>query len=653
MCGKTKENIAAPATAVNLHGDAIAGVTSHWPVNVPATATVAHSVYVDGKLAYDREWDVAVVGGELRVTPLADAKDGEYAHIMFLDGSLPVGEAKITAIAPADNDDDGDNDDTVTPPFATTGGIEPGATEAFATNSTTTPGSDTLSVAVFDQHGTPKSDAGWSAEFGSVFADNDISVTAPQTVVKGDYAVVTVTDTEGRILGTVRATVQSDGEHRLRYDVSGDILPGDTFRTPVDVPADATLHFSIHRDGITVGTEGWDVRIVDGELIITAPENALPGDLIHAASLHNLRLIGQAKLNVIAPAEEEEDQREFEIRGDILAGATDSYDHMNTDGLVVGDITVVDATGTAKSTEGWSVVVDEATGAILVTAPEDAANGDVVAALFTRDGSVVGDLALRAVERADNLLFDIVGDILPGITSTWPVPAEAVDADLAFEVFDRDGNEKSAEGWTVEFDENGEFTVTAPGNAREGDHVKVIATRDGEKVGGTHLKVAVDGNVGDDVDEDVNGSSTPWWTALIPILGIAGVIALLTGGSSLSSGSSLPSGSSGSSDASSDDNGGGAVTGDDNQGGGGQGPATGPVDGEDPKAAAQAQAANAPAYTPAAHNPGTAAQQPATAQQQQGTLANTGVQNTMIALVAGLLAAAAGVFLLTARRRNG
>lgn len=81
-----------------------------------------------------------------------------------------------------------------------------------------------------------------------------------------------------------------------------------------------------------------------------------------------------------------------------------------------------------------------------------------------------------------------------------------------------------------------------------------------------------------------------------------------------------------------------------------QKPATGPVGGQDPKAAAQAQAANAknvPAGTQAA--PQAAAATPV-AQQKQ--LANTGVEGTIIALAVGLIAAAAGAALLVLRRRR-
>ena len=75
------------------------------------------------------------------------------------------------------------------------------------------------------------------------------------------------------------------------------------------------------------------------------------------------------------------------------------------------------------------------------------------------------------------------------------------------------------------------------------------------------------------------------------------------------------------------------------------------------KAVAQAQAANAgtaanarnAGYTPA---PQQAAAEETNQAAEQRSLADTGVQGTLVALVAGLLAAAAGVFLLIARRRS-
>lgn len=124
-------------------------------------------------------------------------------------------------------------------------------------------------------------------------------------------------------------------------------------------------------------------------------------------------------------------------------------------------------------------------------------------------------------------------------------------------------------------------------------------------------------------DDDDNGSSIGG--AVLLGLSALGALGLLSSGanSSASSDESAP------------------VAGDDSEG-----PATGSVGGQDPKAAAQAQAANAknvPAGTQAAA---------ATPVAQQKQLANTGVEGTIIALAVGLIAAAAGAALLVLRRRR-
>lgn len=82
----------------------------------------------------------------------------------------------------------------------------------------------------------------------------------------------------------------------------------------------------------------------------------------------------------------------------------------------------------------------------------------------------------------------------------------------------------------------------------------------------------------------------------------------------------------------------------------GQQPATGPIGGHDPKAVAQAQAANAPAAKAVPAKASPAAQQAAPAPTAQKQLANTGVQGTLTALAAGLAAVAAGAVLVLRRR---
>lgn len=148
------------------------------------------------------------------------------------------------------------------------------------------------------------------------------------------------------------------------------------------------------------------------------------------------------------------------------------------------------------------------------------------------------------------------------------------------------------------------------------------------------------GNGGDDGD-DKDGSSVGG--AALLGLSALGALGLLSSGanSSASSDESAP--------VAGDDSEGpatGPVAGQDAKAAA-QKPATGPVGGQDPKAAAQALAANAK-YVPAGQATPKAAEAPV-AQQKQ--LANTGVEGTIVALAVGLIAAAAGAALLVLRRR--
>ena len=636
--------------------------------------------------------------------------------------------------------------DRPAPGFAVQGGIEPGA--SFEAPNSNVPAGTELTIAVTDKDGNTKANDGWTAVRGGTFADDEIKVTAPQTARQGDTAVVTAT-VEGRVLGTVTVTVQSDGDIPLCFDLGGDVLPGVESTWPVTVAEGAELnYYVVDAENKTKSHDNWQVSLVDGVLAVTAPANAREGDRVIITAHVGDQVVGKATFkvavdgiqmdlrgdipagkttswptNISADADIDititDDQgrdkspagysaeirdgelyitvpetategdrvildiREngrtvgkadlrvvtsdllFDISGDVLAGE-ESYwddfvdrDDFNVDALTPA-FAVYDAEGNEKSKEGWAVQLTE--NGLFVTPPADANENDrVVISARTANGEVVGKANLRVIAKAEEdaeLVYDISGDILPGVESFWD-NIDLPDHQPEFEVFDRDGNKISSAGWIVTF-EDGVLRVTAPETSLAGDVVKIVSKdEEGNVVGKARLKVVVDGS--NPRTGDGSSAGAPWWAVLLPILGVAGVIALLTGGSSLSSGSSLP--------GSSDDSDGGAATGDNggaNNGGGaaegaqgeGQGaaqgqtgtaPATGPVAGQDVKAVAQAQAANAPAAAPAA---ATQQQPAAKAAEKQGALANTGVQNTLIALVVGLLAAAAGVFLLASRRRN-
>lgn len=675
-----------------------------WDIDAPGrSATVTfHVVDRDGNPRSTTGWTVTAEHNVLTVIPPESAREGDTVHLTVRDKGTGATVTTATLRVTTDGSETGG--------FSLSGGIEPGGT---AVGPAELPEGAEFTIEVFGADGSPKPADGWTAARGSEFADDDIAVTAPQSVRQGDYVVVTAT-LDGRYLGEARYTVQSDGELPLSFDIGGDVLPGVPSTWDVDVD-NAELIFNVRdADGETKPHDNWQVTLVDGTFTVLAPATAREGDrLILAAYNDNREVVGKANLKVAV------DGTLMELTGDILAGQTTSWPSDIDSERVTTELTVTDDQDRDKSTAGY--IVEFRDGELHITVPDTATKGDRLL-LTVREGErVVGTANLRVIAPAgsdngggtEQLAYEITGDVLPGIESEWD-DIDLPDHQPEFTVVDRDGEAVSTADWSVTF-ADGVLRVTAPNTAREGDVVTITSRNtDGEVRGTARLSVAVDGTTPrtDEGSAIMDGSSdllagssaegssvvegsadAPWWAVLVPILGIAGVIALLSGGSSLPgsaelAGSALPGtesaegaedtdgadadapgtpadGTAGDADADT-----GADTGADADARGdvrddaqdrtrevGEQPATGPVGGQDVKAVAQAQAANAgtaanarnAGYTPA---PQQAAAEETTQAAEQRSLADTGVQGTLVALVAGLLAAAAGVFLLIARRRS-
>ena len=614
--------------------------------------------------------------------------------------------------------------------------------------------SATVTFHVVDRDGNPRSTTGWTV----TAEHNVLTVIPPESAREGDTVHLTVRDKgtgttvttatlrvttdgsetdgfslsgtiepgetaagnanlDGRYLGEARYTVQSDGELPLSFDIGGDVLPGVPSTWGVDVD-NAELIFNVRdADGETKPHDNWQVTLVDGTFTVLDPATAREGDrLILAALNDNREVVGKANLKVAV------DGTLMELTGDILAGQSTSWPSDIDGERVTTELTVTDDQDRDKSTAGY--IVEFRDGELHITVPDTATEGDRLL-LTVREGErVVGTANLRVIAPAgsdngggtEQLAYEITGDVLPGIESEWD-DIDLPDHQPEFTVVDRDGEAVSTADGSVTF-ADGVLRVTAPNTAREGDVVTITSRNtDGEVRGTARLSVAVDGTTPrtDEGSAIMDGSSdllagssaegssvvegsadAPWWAVLVPILGIAGVIALLSGGSSLP-GSTAPAGSAlpgtegtadtegtedeapkapgapadgtdadtdadTGADAGADSDARGDVR-DDAQdrtrevGQVGEQPATGPVGEQDVKAVAQAQAANAgtaanarnAGYTPA---PQQAAAEETNQAAEQRSLADTGVQGTLVALVAGLLAAAAGVFLLIARRRS-
>lgn len=593
----------------DIGGDIIPGCPVSWRAEgltptdtfgIAVTDAAGNAKPADGWTA--RHIEVEGVG-ELEVTAPGTAREGDVAVITASRDGNPVGQARLTVAA----------DGEIPLQFDRGGDIQAGV--PYAIDELTLSEEADVNWTVVDADGEPKSNLGWQV---LLYTDR-ITVTAPNTARAGDRIILTAVD-GGQLAGKANLSVVADGPETLAFDLAGGVLPGQEMSWPVEVADDVELDYSVVDAAGEPSFHEWEVRVEDGELHVTPSPYAREGDVITITASDNGTPVGRAVFTT------EIDGLLFDISGDVLAGSPSTWP-VQVDNAEL-DWSIVDADGNEKSADDWDVRLID--GELTVTPAIDALENDRII-LTARDGErTVGRANLRVAADGQQLRFRLTEDVLPGVESSWPFDA-ADDAGLAITVVDAEGNAKPSAGWVTRV-EGGRFFATPPSDAAAGDVARVVFTEGEQTVGLARLRVAVDG--------DASGSSaSPWWLVLVPILGVAGVIALLTGGST---------GSSGSSGIVEDE----AAT-----------------DEQAAPAPAPAPVAPAPAPAPAPGQattpindgqggPGTAQNQAHNQAQNQQTaaeqaqLANTGVSGVMYVLLAGLIAATIGAVLLLVRRRS-
>lgn len=402
---------------------------------------------------------------------------------------------------------------------------------------------------------------------------------------------------------------------------------------------------------------GVTAAIVDNVVTLTASRDAAPGStgyimvpVRHYAengqqSVKGVRV--NVKVNEFENLAEGFRLLDEEVTVTVGGTANGQFDVEDAEGRVVHSLGDPGADWPA----GLDVVVNE-DGSYTVTADENVAPGRYGIMHWARHYHPNGQesnkgswLHVNVEERTGLWVIDETDTIEAGEEKVYETNlANIYGYIVQFYVYDAEGNPKSAAGWGGRLGRN-TLTITAPADAQVGDTVEVRISGPSDdgpvKVGQVNLTVVEDTDV-PPVDEDEDGSSVGGSSLPLLIgLGLAG--SALAGSAVLSSanGSAVADGSS--------------AAGDGAQGqapDSHQAPAadTGaPVD--DPKAVAQAQAAKAqqaPVQKQAAAQKQAPVQQTQATQQRQ--LANTGVEGTLVALVAGLLAVSAGVLLLLRRR---
>ena len=131
---------------------------------------------------------------------------------------------------------------------------------------------------------------------------------------------------------------------------------------------------------------------------------------------------------------------------------------------------------------------------------------------FAVQGGIEPGASFEAPNSNVPLGFNLVGDVLPGVESTWDVNVDE-GAELKYFVRDADGNTISHENWDVTL-VDGVLAVTAPANAREGDRVIITAQVGDQVVGKAEFKVSVDG-IQTDLRGDIPaGATTSWPTSI-------------------------------------------------------------------------------------------------------------------------------------------
>lgn len=461
--------------------------------------------------------------------------------------------------------------------------------------------------------------------------------------------------TPGRYLVDIACTDDVGGNTNVRFGiVAVNVLPKEAVVADLgyagsELGQNQTATYSPNNpvEGATyrlagAAPEGWSVSVseADGKTTVN-PQNAEPGVYtlrIEAVNDQN-EVVGNGTLAITIRDDSDSDETTvtaltylahtlYPNTSVTYAPATKPADDLVSEYRLV------------RAPEGWYASVNPITGNIMAN-PYDAAPGEyeIVVEALGDDGDVLStgvqkitvpseddDLPIEGGSAPSWLLPILAGLGLTGVVLSSGPSSALISSTPDGENGDNDGDDDGDNGGVDNGDDDGDKPTddgSADGSDLGGSALLGSALLGSSLLGssGEGSVAAPDGSAGDDADATTGGTGD-------------------TAAEATERGEVTDGGNAG-------------HTGQNTQG---QAPATGPVAGQDVKAAAQAQAANAPAYAPkgAATQPikaeqKTAAQPAPQAQERQ--LANTGVEGTLLTLAAGLMALAAGA-LLVLRRRN-
>ncbi|WP_187440773.1 Rib/alpha-like domain-containing protein [Corynebacterium urealyticum] len=506
--------------------------TAERPVNkngtaVPASAKFAAATAEDVKNAPEfqkaglpediapQDWVTVNEDGTLTIKPGADVKPGTYnvpVKVTYEDGTTKVINAPIKvndADAPADQpdweDDSGKPGDKVEIP--NTGGDVPEGT-------------------------TVETDGPGTAEIDE---DGNLVVDIDENANPGDKIVVVVKDEDGEVIDEVTVTVEDPGASADQPDWEDDSgKPGDKVEIPNtggDVP-----------EGTTVETDGPGTAEIDedGNLVVDIDENANPGDkIVVVVKDEDDEVIDEVTVTVEEPGDKNADTYEPEYEdgsgnpGEDVTVPAPEFKDKDGEPTDAPDGTKFELGEDAPS----GVTIDENTGEITVTIPEDAEPGtkiEVPVVVTYPDGSTDEVTVTVTVEdpnadtpgASDPQKYPEDTEVEQG-GSEKITPITEVPEGHTPKLVDQDGNpadkvvvEDENGKITVEIDGDGVITVTPDENATPGDYKIPVVNVDenGDPIEGTdqQVPVKVTEKGGDQDDEGDNTGDdavkyTPTW----------------------------------------------------------------------------------------------------------------------------------------------
>ena len=465
--------------------------------------------------AAPQEWVTVNEDGTLTIKPGADVKPGTYnvpVKVTYEDGTTKVINAPIKvndADAPADqpdwSDDKGKPGDKVEIP--NTGGDVPEGT-------------------------TVETDGPGTAEIDE---DGNLVVDIDENANPGDEIVVVVKDEDGEVIDEVTVTVEDPGASADQPDWEDDSgKPGDKVEIPNtggDVP-----------EGTTVETDGPGTAEIDedGNLVVDIDENANPGDeIVVVVKDEDGEVIDEVTVTVEEPGDKNADTYEPEYEdgsgnpGEDVTVPAPEFKDKDGEPTDAPDGTKFELGEDAPS----GVTIDENTGEITVTIPEDAEPGtkiEVPVVVTYPDGSTDEVTVTVTVEdpnadtpgASDPQKYPEDTEVEQG-GSEKITPITEVPEGHTPKLVDQDGNpadkvvvEDENGKITVEIDEDGVITVTPDENATPGDYKIPVVNVDenGDPIEGTdqQVPVKVTEKGGDQDDEGDNTGDdavkyTPTW----------------------------------------------------------------------------------------------------------------------------------------------